>query len=479
MLFRSSYTDLTDAAKNFKGYIKIKYSRMMLWGRNEDKTGLYGSYIDTQTSTTVSGEATSSLSGTLAFKAGGAKRTCFAVTITITAGGEVYTDDYNGNLTGSLGGTGTINYTTGAYTLSNPGVGTATYQWEDSTNTGIADFTKSATRLAGQGFIFRQDDGGALKVSASYGDTEYDYHEKNTYALTLTNTDTGATNLPYRERVGVSSLRGAVATGDGVFYIDALDEADPQFRRMSLDALSSLVIPKSISKRTKEGVVYGVNLSGYRFDKAVVFEFADFILFSCRTAGSTENDTTFIYNRKSGSLDRTDYYINCCAIYDGNLVAGDSLTGNVYRLFSGYDDDDSLIDNSWEGDLSDLEVDELKKCKKIIPRGYIQPDQKYEVWVSIDNGGYVFIGEISGTGSYVDLGQSITIGALTVGSSIVGGGSDGDQAYYYEHPFSLRLDKFRRVKVKYVATGIGYVSIIGYTWFDIRRKGDKTVKKYR
>jgi hypothetical protein len=116
-----SYTDLTHA-NNFQGYIKIKQNRMFLWGRNKDKTGIYGSYIDAAAYTTVTGEATTSLSGTLAFKAAGATRTCFAVTITITATGELYTDNYSGVLVGSLGGTGTINYTTGAYTLSNAGV---------------------------------------------------------------------------------------------------------------------------------------------------------------------------------------------------------------------------------------------------------------------------------------------------------------------------------------------------------------------
>jgi hypothetical protein len=53
-----SYTDLTDAAKNFQGYIKIKQNRMFLWNRNKDKTtGVYGSYIDTATYTTVAAEA--------------------------------------------------------------------------------------------------------------------------------------------------------------------------------------------------------------------------------------------------------------------------------------------------------------------------------------------------------------------------------------------------------------------------------------
>ena len=91
-----SYNSMYSSSKNFKGKIIIDKGRMLLWDRPEDKTGLYGSYIDTQNSavyTSVSGEATTSLSGTLAFKGGGATRNCFAVTITLTGTGEVYTDN--------------------------------------------------------------------------------------------------------------------------------------------------------------------------------------------------------------------------------------------------------------------------------------------------------------------------------------------------------------------------------------------------
>ena len=39
---------------------------------------------------------------------------------------------------------------TGAYTLSASGVGTVNYQWEMTNNKGVTDFSKSATRLAGE-----------------------------------------------------------------------------------------------------------------------------------------------------------------------------------------------------------------------------------------------------------------------------------------------------------------------------------------
>jgi hypothetical protein len=100
-----NFCSMYDSTKNYKGKSIIVTSRMHMWDLPNDKTGHYGSYIDAQDSsvyTSVSGEATTSLTGTLAFKAGDAKRTCFGVAITITASGEVYTDNYSGVLTGSL-----------------------------------------------------------------------------------------------------------------------------------------------------------------------------------------------------------------------------------------------------------------------------------------------------------------------------------------------------------------------------------------
>jgi len=47
---------------------------------------------------------------------------------------------------------------TGDYTLSVSGTGTVDYQYEIPTLYGVATFTKSSPRTAGQGFIFRQDE---------------------------------------------------------------------------------------------------------------------------------------------------------------------------------------------------------------------------------------------------------------------------------------------------------------------------------
>lgn len=466
-----SYADQYDAAKNFKGYIKIKQNRTFLWGRTQDKTGVYGSYIDAAAYTTVAAEATTSLSGTLAFKAGGAKRTCFGVTITLTGTGEVYTDNYNGILTGSLGGTGTINYMTGAYTLSNPGTGTTAYQWEDSTNTGIMDFTKSAPRTAGQGFIFRQDDGGGDVMSVeSYGDVEYCLHRTKTWALTITATDTNATNLIFRDRVGIPNPRAAVSTGDGIYYVDDLNETDPKFRLLTLQEGSTSVIPLSVSDK--------LNLVDYRFDQAVSWEWGDFILFACRHKDSTVNDTVFALNKRYKLWDRLNYNASCFNTYNGALVAGDSISYNVYELFSGFDANGDAIINNWDSNLSTLEIEELKKTKRYWVEGEMSRDQQLEIYLSFDNGPFVLVGTQNGTDDNVDSLPRTLIGSDAIGSATLGGQTSVN-VYHYLKEIRLQQDKFYQVKRRFVATAVGHCSISSYMDYDIRLYGPKLPSKYR
>lgn len=476
-----SLTDLTDTSKNFAGFLRVYFNRIILWFRLKDKTGIYGSYIDAAVYTTVTGEATTSLGGTLAFKGGGTKRTCFGLLLTLTGTGEIYTDDFSGNLVGSLGGTGTINYTTGVYTLSNAGVGTVNYQWEDSTNHGIGDFTKSGTRLAGEGFVFRQDDnGGDAQGVGVYGDILYCLHKFRTWQLALTQDDTGATNLPYRDKVGIPNSRAYVPTGNGVYYVDDQNSGDTQLRLLTLQQLSGLVVPTSVSKRSVKGIILGVDLSGYVFDKAAMAEWGDYIVVAMRRVNSEANDRILIYNKNSGAFSFHDYFASCFIVYNGDLLAGDSVSNNVYVLFSGFDDDDSLIStNFYETELSDLAIQELKKCKKLVIQGLISPSQSFDVSASVDNGTFVPVGSIDGLGAYVDTSSQIQIGNSMVGQREIGGGGTGVNAYNYEHPIRLALDKFKKVKLRFVATGIGYLSINQYEWFDIRLKGNKIVKKYR
>jgi hypothetical protein len=466
-----SYTDLTDTSKNFQGYIKIKQNRMFLWNRNKDKTGIYGSYIDTGTNTQVTAEATTSLTGTLAFKAGGATRTCFAVAITLTGTGEVYTDDYNGVLTGSLGGTGTINYTTGAYTLSNAGVGTADYQWENSNNTGITDFTKSATRTAGQGFVFRQDDGGGdTKNVSSYGDTEFCFHRLKSWALTLTATDTNATNLIYRDNVGIPNWRASVATGDGVYFVDDFDQTAPKFRLLTINNISTAVIPLPVSDQ--------LNLQDYRFDKAVAIENGEDILFACRHKDATYNNAVFIYNKRLKLWEKHDYFVSCFAIYNGALIAGESISDNVCELFSGFDDNTANIPNYWEGNLSKLNIEELKRVKRFWVQGEISKDQTLKIYMAFDRSSFVLVGTQIGTDDNVDPAPRTVIGSDAIGQSTLGG-QTSTNVYNYIKEIKLVQGKFREIKIKFECTGLGYCSVSSYTFKDILTYPIKLPTRYR
>lgn len=481
-----SYTDLTDGSKNFQGHMKIKQNRMFLWGRNKDKTGIYGSYIDTAAYTTVSAEVLASgngvlttFTGTLAFKGGGAVRTCFAVSIYEVGGAaEIFTDNYDGTLTGSAGGTGTINYTSGAYSVTFAAAPAnsannikADYQWENSNNTGITDFTKSATRTAGQGFVFRQDDGGGDAESVeSYGDTEYCLHKLKTWALTITATDTNATNLIYRENVGIPNWRAAVATGDGVYLIDDLDQTDPKFRLLTLNNISTQVIPDPISN--------SLNLEDYRFDIGVSGEHGNIIFFECRHKDSTVNNATFTYDKRYKAFDRLDYAFSCAARYNGALVVGDSLSDNVLELFSGFDDNGSTIDNYWDGNLTDHQIAELKRTKRLWIRGEIARNQTLKIYLAIDNGAFVLVGTQNGTDDNVDTSPRPIIGSDSIGTGTLGG-TVTDNVYTYVKEIKLTQGKYGKVKIRFKATAIGYVSVSEYTFADILTYPLKLPLKYR
>lgn len=480
-----SITDEYLAAKNYKGRIRIKQNRMWLVSRTADKTGVYGSYIDAAVYTTVTDEnigtadgSTATFNDTLAFKAAGARRTCFAISVDAAGSSETFSDNNDGTLTGSLGGTGTINYTTGAISVTFATAPTGSdpilcdYQWEDSTNTGIADFTKSAPRTAGQGFIFRQDDGGVAQNVQSFKDIEYCFHEKKIWALTLTATDTNATNLIHRAKNGSPNWRGQVESGDGIYFVDDTDEKDPKIRLLTYDEQGSdQTVPVAISNN--------LDLSDFRFNKVAGVEFGDFVLFACRTSGSTTNNRVIMYDKIWKAFTILDYRVSCWAINNGALWAGDSISNNVYELFSGLDDDGSAVTNYLIMKAENFDIEGIKKEKRLMIGGEIGPDQDIEVYASIDNGAFVLLDTINGDGSYVDRTQAVTVGSFTIGRGEVGGGGSGITAYKFEKQIKLTLDRFEEIKLKFMATGVGWAAVSQIRHWDIRQSRRKIPRKYR
>ncbi len=343
------------------------------------------------------------------------------------------------------------------------------------------DFTYSATRVAGEGQIFRQDDGGPVQTIESYGDEEYCIHTDKTWVITITADDTNATNVLYREKVGIENFRASVSTGDGIYYIDSSDRADPQLRLLTLGYGNDRVLPTPISKsRDYKGSNVGIDLSPYLFDKACGAEWKDYIIFAFRTSNSTQNNRTLIYNKRTKAIDILDYWVTVFAVDGGDLLVGDPVSNNVYIIFEDYTDENANITNYWVGNKDDLDFAGEKKLKRLRIKGRIGVDQEITIWMALDDGDYVNCGTISGSSSAVTSGDAI-IGRTTIGRNEIGGGGSGDEGseFVSEINVSSLLDRFNEITPKVVADEFGVAEISEFTYTDFRLKSEKLISRFR
>ncbi|MDE1944833.1 MAG: hypothetical protein KGI03_00975 [Patescibacteria group bacterium] len=491
-----SYVSQYNSAKNFKGNLKIIGASMYMWNyatglATKAKAVLQRSYIDAQNYVTTTAEvlgsgdgATKTFAGTLAQVSG--KKTCFAVSITAptAAGTETFVDDYLGGLSSNAGGTGTINYATGAYSVTfnaAPSTGsnnvTATYQTEDSTNGGIADFTKSAPRQAAQGVAWIQTSGGDILGVEPYNGSIYVLHQRNAWVVTPSADDTTATNVIYRSNMALASERGSIATADGIYYVDVSNASRPYIAILTYNPIASQVLPIDLSSDL-------LDLSGFVFDKSFAIQALDFILFFCRTSDSTQNNRVLLYNFKLSSskrriFDLLDYFGSCASVLAGQVIAGDSVTNNVFKLFDGFDDDNGTINSYWIGNADDHGYTGLKKTKRLWLEGFIATNQSVDIYVQLDAGGFVKIGTIKGTGKYVDTGIIVTIGSLQVGVYPIGGPSSAPAGYHYLIEIKLNSALYKDFTIKLAPTAVGYFSCQMYANYDIRTHVEKLPTKYR
>lgn len=425
---------------------------------------------------------------------------------------ELFSDDYNGGFTSDLGGTGTINYATGAVTLSfntapvNSGVVGVTYQWENSRNNGIADFTVSTTmgvRVPGSGIKFRQDAGGGpIQNIKVYGTIYYCFHLTTCWTLTDTKGDDSAwTNEIYRAMVGISAQGSSIESGVGIYYIDNTNQEAQRVRLLTYTkGGSQQVLPAAISESFR--------IDEFLYDAAVGIEWGDYILFAVRTQDSTINNRVIAYNKLWKSWDTLDYSVSCFEIYNGNLVAGDSASNNFQTLFSGFDDNGNQYPNYWIGLLDSILLpglrgprkfllQGLKKVYKFYLRGGIDKAQQLRVSVAFDSGDFIEIGgsdvpnpaggmthhyAIEGTGPYVDAGRPIDIGGRTLGTQDIGGNQPSTVLTVptYERMFLVLCPEegFEFAQIKFEAMNLGYVSVLGQKWFDVRLMGTRAPAKY-
>lgn len=394
---------------------------------------------------------------------------------------EHFIDDKNGNMVSNLGGTGTINYISCALSVTfntapiNAKTIYAQYYEEDSSTGGITDFTiDEATK--GKGKIFPQSDGGGvLQTVWPFDQVQYCFHVLKTWYVNLTSDDTQATNLPYRSNFGIPYWRSAYPTPDGILVLDNSHPVEPKVRFLEISpAVAALivVVPDSISDN--------LDLSSFGFNKCVVRRWGDFDLVAYENIVNgfidTSNTLMLVRNIFSGQWDLVDYAVSCLDEFNGTLIAGDSLSPNVYTLFSGFDDDNTLINNYWQSKQFNLGVSGLKKLNRFVIQGLIQPSQSFNISFSYDSGNFTNVFTVKGTGSYVNTGNPVIVGADTIGSQVVGGGNGQGApviAYPYEVEIIIGSDVFEYIQAEFSANNIGYVSIDQFTFKDIRWKTRK------
>ena len=484
-----SYISLYSSTINFKGFGFIDKGRTILWNRPEDKTGIYGSWIDNQRGvsgstgvyTTVTSEAiTDVASGTLAFKGSNPTANCFGVTITDTSSGEVFTDNYLGVLTGSLGNSGTINYITGAFTITGQsGAGTATYKWENSNLRGVTDFRHAATRAAGEGFQFPQDEGGDAILTVLIGsDGYYSLKKRSAYKLSIDDTEINnnytsnyTSNLVYRKELGIQSFRGAVSTSEGIVFINTSNQEKPEMTILKKNLTGDAFEPKVLFPQFK--------FANYLYDDATLETYERYVLVACKSKNAVNNDTILMCDMINKTVDITSYTARTFARDGINLYMGSSISESIYQLFSGFDDDGYSIDNYWTGKGETWGISNLKKFRKIRLKGSISADQSYEVYIDYDSSGKQLIGTVLGSGSYVDYSSPQTIGSNFIGSAQIGGDDLINIFPYFLEIRLKKVPKFRKKQITFKALGIGYVDIDSELDLGIELYENKLPSRYR
>lgn len=467
-----------NAAKNYHGYIAIQDNRMFLWLNEGNETVLYLSYIDndypytavTNESVGTGDGSDTTFSGTLAHPYVVGR----SLSIVCSSPSVTLTDDGNGLLTGT-GGSGTINYSTGAWAvtydvapvLAATIIATA-YDYENPTSEGVADFTYSATRLAGQGdFQFQAQGSDEIQTVLPYDGEFYVLHERSIWLLDLTDDDTQATNKIYREGTGIPNWRAACATGDGIYYIDDSDDENKVARLLSYDNTSTKVLPTSKSAN--------IDLNSFNFDDSACIEFGDYIVWAAKENDAESNNTLLLYNKEWDLWSKIDGLFRCFAIFNGKLYGGSSVDNNVYQIFSGFDE----IIGNWESKDWDLDEEELKKCKKFVVEGEMAESQELLVDVSFDEGDWQRLGTITGDGEYIQTGSESYYGADMYGVDGYGGDGDSVTARRYMREFKLGSTKFLRVKVRLRTEAVGYLNVKQFIYKDVRSKGYKLPSMFR
>lgn len=477
-----------DATYNDKGRIMIDKGRLIMWNcTNAAKTVLKMSHIDDQSATVYHavgaedtvpafGAGSGVCAGVLGSMNAQPLRSCFGVSIYDVGGTEVFTDQRDGTLVSNLGGVGTINYTTGAFSVTFSPVTTGavkdTLTWEDTNHDGLTDFTYTAVRVASEGNMINQTIGGDAIESVMVGQdgAYYSLKSQSAYRLEISADDKTFTNLVYRADMGIPFFRAAVSTKKGIVFMNTANPDNPELT----------ILQKNIYSDNVEPVVLfpHFDFSNYGYDDCCIDTYGQWIVIACQSSESDFNDTVLLCDIAMETVDIGFYPARMFAKDSGDLFVGSPITESVYNIFNGFDDDGFVVENFaiLKGEI--YGVENLKKFRKLKIQGSIEPDQNVEVYTSYDDADFELIGTIDGHAGYVDAGSPKTIGSNMVGTTPIGG-DNAATVYPYFYELKIATPKFRKRELKFVATKMGYIDISSILEDDILIFENRIPKRFR
>ena len=391
---------------------------------------------------------------------------------------EFFTDDQNGALVSTLGSVGTINYVTGAWTINVQtavpnGLNIDNLLYTGAPNT--LDFVVATNRAQ----LWPQS-GSYIEAVGVFNAAIYIFHQLSTWLLSAF---TSATMNVFRQNMGAPFFRSQFEKSDGILFLDNSQQNNVKFRILQLTQFTNSVLPDSLSD--------DLDLSLNAFNYCKVHSVGNYDFLACQSVnqGTAQgyNDTCYVRNNISGFWDKTDFRISEMDVYNGTILAGDTISNNILQLFTGVDDDGAPITNHWTSGQFNLGFAGGKRFGFFYIDGFIGPSQVLNIYAQFDNGSYILIGSIYGNGQYVDPSNSVVIGQGLSGLNPIGGQGNGQVlGFHFQNAMPFWSPIFNYISISFVAgqnlqtsqPAYGGLQINEFGFKDCRIKSTKILPQY-
>lgn len=191
-----------------------------------------------------------------------------------------------------------------------------------------SDFTFSADRTTGQGGIAAIPSGGGKITDVSnFEDTFIVFKKYYIEQDKFSTTDTAdlLQQTPLKQQFG--SVNHVIKGRDDIYFITADNQ---------ITSLGRVKLADTVPQTVNVGLIIKRLIDTFDFSSVVGHEFAQRILFACKDSSSAaKNNQIIVYNKQNKAFEGI-WYLNASQfdLYQGKLYAADSITPNIYQLFT-------------------------------------------------------------------------------------------------------------------------------------------------